>query len=305
MKTKNLVSILLTLALAVSLLVVPAAVSAADPPYEAVGTCPTEITIDLVDDSVVWTIDIDMEAASASLADHIGYALVISLDHIESAFQIHSNDGVDDTYAWGTHLYSEYVDGWHTGTTNTLVSNLDWVEATGDYLIVDNPDGIFTVTIDKAKLAPEFYWGVAIFARTCDTRYPAEWVGWSGDASTYATYTIPGGAVDMATNVLGDSICISVDPPSVNFGDVYPGHCSDLEDLGVTSCSSVNINLSATTDSAFYNDNLVIDGSSVTGWAVAGLGQGNTWNAKLKVCVPSDYSAGAQTGTLVIWAEKA
>jgi len=188
---KRKFGIIIALVMAISLCLSPVVVSAEDQPYETCGSCPTAITIDVIGDSVIWTLDVDVANASIGGNGKLCYALVISLDHIEPAFQIHSNDGIDATYAWGTHLYSPYIDGWLTGTTNTPVSDLDWVDATGAYLVVDNPDGIFTVAINKANLGPEFYWGVAIFGNTCDTRYPAEWVGWSGDASTYATFTIP------------------------------------------------------------------------------------------------------------------
>jgi hypothetical protein len=91
---------------------------------------------------------------------HWGYGLAISLDGAEPAFQIHNNDGTDAGYAWGTHLYSPYLSGWVSGTNNTLVSELDWVTCTGARDIGDNPDGVFTVTIDKAELGLEFYWAI-------------------------------------------------------------------------------------------------------------------------------------------------
>jgi len=172
----------------------------ADGPYETVGSIPTEITIDVTDSSVIWNIDIDIAACfppSGSINDKVNYALVISLDKVNPAFQIHNNDGTDATYAWGTHLYSPWGpegtgwNGWNTSNTNTLVSTLDWVDATGGYKLVDNADGIFTITIDKAELGLEFYWAVAIMGRTCDTHYPEAWAMWSGDASTFEVVTVP------------------------------------------------------------------------------------------------------------------
>lgn len=113
---------------------------------------------------------------------------------------------------------------------------------------------------------------------------------------------------EATTEVLEDSISISVGLPSINFGSVYPGDCSVPKYLGIKNTGSVAVDLSASTSSAFYGDCLrLLAGSyqNVATWSVTSLGEDATWNAAPKVCVPYNYSAGTQTGTIVFWAEKA
>lgn len=117
------------------------------------------------------------------------------------------------------------------------------------------------------------------------------------------------GAVDMTTNVSGDLICITVNPSSVDFGEVYPGDCSTSL-ITITNCGSVDVDLSASTDSDFYNDNLLIDGIDGHSWAPVNtwsaiVDEGGNYRTYLKICVPHDYPAGVETGTLIFWAEKA
>jgi len=121
---------------------------------------------------VVWTFDM-IGSRTLQGDGHGAYGLIISLDGVKPAYQIHSNDGSDANFPWGTHLYSTYDNGWHTGTTNTPVSDLAWVSATGDRYIATNPDGIFTVSIKKSELGDEFYW--------------AAWTGQGGFYHPYAT----------------------------------------------------------------------------------------------------------------------
>ena len=163
---KKKFGILIALVMALSLCLVPAAPAmvaetlAEGTTYEIVGNYyPVDFTVTDDGPTVTWTFD--MIGGKALVGDgHWGYGLAISLDGLEPAFQIHNNDGSDSTYAWGTHLYSPYDDGWVSGTTNTLVSELSWVTCTGKRDITDNPSGVFTVTIDKAELGPEFYWAI-------------------------------------------------------------------------------------------------------------------------------------------------
>jgi len=162
---------------------------------DVAGSMPATVTVKDEGDKVSWTIDINMEGAAISNG-HVAYALVISNDKVHPTFQVHDNDGTDSNYPWGTHLYSEWgpagtgYNGWHTSDTNTPVSEIDWITASGRRDVNENPNGIFTVTINKDHLAPEFYWALQIMGDTFDTHYPEEWQVWTGDASTFATATL-------------------------------------------------------------------------------------------------------------------
>lgn len=325
---KKKLSILVALVMAISLCLVPAAVQAADPVYPTVGSCPTDITIDLVGDSVMWTIDIDMALAPIGNG-HIGYGLVISLDGVHPAFQIHGNDGTDANYAWGTHLYSAYVDGWHTGDTNTPVSDLGWVEATGERYIVDghydddhmsvdsagNPDGIFTIAIDKANLAPEFYWAVAVMANTSDTHYPDAWAMWSGDASGFETVTLPGAATDLSATVPVPPehvIGISVDQTAIGFGSINPGDSSAARTVTVTNTGNIAEDFSASltniSSTDVYTDGLAIcefgepTGPIVSVWKKLGVASQDSVDQDLILTVPTGTPAGTYKATIIFWA---
>lgn len=157
---------------------------------------PVEITVEDGNGVVTWTFDFGIDGDPGN--GNMGYALVISNDHIRPAYQIHNNDGTCSAFPWGTHLYSPWdpamggYNGWHTSDPdwNTPVADLDWVEATGDRYHNNNSGGVFTVTIDKCVLVPEFYWAVhfgasGFFNYGGLAQYPAAWVPWSGDASTF------------------------------------------------------------------------------------------------------------------------
>lgn len=124
------------------------------------------VDIDVVDDgtSITWTIDFPGEAPYDEVTEGNGLmavGLVIALDGDGNgpAFQIHNNDGTDSSFEWGTWLVSPWGPtiadgwfGWHSGSVNTLVSELDWITCTGGRYNEVNPDGLFTITIDKSEL---------------------------------------------------------------------------------------------------------------------------------------------------------
>jgi len=160
-----------------------------------------DITVEDLGCYLKWTFDFPIDNDPSN--GNMGYGLVLSLDGVHPEFQIHNNDGTDSSYAWGTHLYSEWgtegtgYNGWHTSNRNTPVSDIGWIEATGHRYRVGKPDdlepngqGIFTVMIDKNYLEEGIYWAAHFGAGGFSnygglSKYPEAWVPWSGDASTF------------------------------------------------------------------------------------------------------------------------
>ena len=125
---------------------------------------PADVSVEDVGCAIRWTFDMIGDKVLEG-DGHWGYGVIISLDGSEPAFQVHGNDGTDSSYPWGTHLYSYWgptngFHGWYTSSRNTLVSDIDWISASGQRDIADNPSGLFTVTIDKCKLGTTFHWAV-------------------------------------------------------------------------------------------------------------------------------------------------
>ncbi|GAH57550.1 unnamed protein product, partial [marine sediment metagenome] len=136
-----------------------------------VGNQPVNIDVENGECQVTWTIDFPMETPYDPLEGNgsLVVGLVIALDGEGNgpAFQVHNNDGTDATYPWGTWLVSPWGPtitdgwfGWHSGDTNTPVTDLDWVSCTGDRYNENNPDGIFTITIDKCELVGDIHWAL-------------------------------------------------------------------------------------------------------------------------------------------------
>jgi len=159
----------------------------------AIGGQPISIDVEDGECQVTWTVDFPLEAPYDEVTEGNGLmavGLIIALDGegYGPAFQIHNNDGTDSNYPWGTWLYSPWGPtigdgwfGWHSGSINTPVSDLDWVDCTGGRYNEVNPDGLFTVIIDKCKLGEDFHWAL----------YTAIGSGFNSNYLTYQQATYP------------------------------------------------------------------------------------------------------------------
>lgn len=163
------------------------------------------VTVEDVGCAIRWTFD--MKGTRELQGNgHWGYGVVIATNGTGNApaFQVHNNDGTDSSYPWGTHLLSFWGPegtgfyGWHTSNRNTPVSEVNWVDATGDRYFTDNPEGLFTVTISKCMLGATFHWavwiGVGGFYNPNNgySRYPSGFT-WANSAcvdSNYAEATV-------------------------------------------------------------------------------------------------------------------
>jgi len=305
---KKLASILLTLAVMVSLLVVPAVVAdtiVEGTTYEIVGGYyPVDFTVTDDGPTVTWTFDTVGEKDLVG-DGHWGYGLAISLDGEKPVFQIHNNDGTIGEFPYGTHLYSPYLDGWVSGTTNTLVSELDWVTCTGDRDIVNNTDGIFTVTIDKDELGLEFYWaiwfGVGGFYNPNNgySSYPEGFM-WDENvtAGHYELYSFP---VNTSVGLTADTVeitAISVTPTDISFGTVGPGESVSGINIAIENIGAGNIDIDANLDrDGTVFDYLQLNGAYSSGYSgdwpsiIKGLGPSESEGVSTGLKVPPTYSA--------------
>jgi predicted ribosomally synthesized peptide with SipW-like signal peptide len=131
------------------------------------------------DGQVTWTIDFPGEAPyddpTTEGNGHWTVGLIIAMngDGNGPAYQIHNTDSDQMTLSDGTPLvagtwvmspWGPTIDdgwfGWHSGYDNTLVTDLDWVSCTGDRYNENNPDGLFTITIDKSELVGDIHWAL-------------------------------------------------------------------------------------------------------------------------------------------------
>ncbi len=155
------------------------------------------IVVSVEDDGnqIIWTVDFPLEAPYDEVTEGNGLmavGLVIATDGEGNGpvFQIHNNDGTDPGFEYGTWLMSpwgpEITDGWfgwHSGDTNTPVTELDWVSATGGRYNEVNPDGTFTIRIDKSELGKDFHWALNLAIGS----------GFIGDYLTYEQMSVPDG----------------------------------------------------------------------------------------------------------------
>lgn len=160
------------------------------------GSIPAEITVEEVDCSIKWTIDMD-EVNGPFKNGHAGVGLIIGVGD-KILYQVHFNDGTCAAFPWGTPLYSEYDstgggwNGWHTSEEawSTPVSEIDDIDATGDRYLAEgdydgdmpwgpvyhegNPNLVFTITIAKRLLScKEFKWAMALQGDTSNTYTPS------------------------------------------------------------------------------------------------------------------------------------
>jgi predicted ribosomally synthesized peptide with SipW-like signal peptide len=225
------------------------------------------ITVESTDCQITWTFDFPIDEDPSN--GNMGYSLVISNDGAKPEFQVHNNDGTDGTYPWGTHLYSEWgpagtgYNGWHTGDTNTPVSDLDWITCTGHRYKegktddpTSNPEGTFTVTIDKCKLTGTIYWAAHFGAGGFSnygglSKYPDAWVPWSGDSNNNEVAPIKT-LIKQITEADGWDLtgADGVASKWINLGTLEPGECM---------CVIQSYHLDATVDNWGQSDRVFFD----------------------------------------------
>jgi len=126
-----------------------------------------EVTVTDDGDWVTWTFDFPVEEFTGDGNLNVGLIIALDGEGEGPAFQIHNNDGATGAYPVGTWLMSPWGPtitdgwfGWHSGDTNTEVSILSWVEASGNRS-VPHGDGKLTISINRAELGSEFHWAAS------------------------------------------------------------------------------------------------------------------------------------------------
>ncbi len=114
---------------------------------------------------------------------------------------------------------------------------------------------------------------------------------------------VTGPGVEATVEILDDVIQISVSPNTLPFGQVYRGQASDSIDVIIANTGTVPTGVTASTESAFYQEALRIDGSPVGTWSVLEILTSTNVVVPVLVDVPSDWPAGIETGTIIFWAE--
>lgn len=159
-----------------------------------IGGQAVDISVEDTSEQVTWTIDFPIDDDTCNGLMAVGLIIATDGEGEGPVFQIHNNDGQDPDYNCGTWLISPWdttIDGhwngWHSKTINTPIDTLDWVEATGGRYKdgkegqtnpwyddpTPNPNGIFTITIDKSEFGEDFHWALytAIGSGFCSHAY--------------------------------------------------------------------------------------------------------------------------------------
>ena len=125
------------------------------------------LTVEDGDGWMTWTFDFPVEHFTGDGNLNVGLIIALDGEGNGPAYQIHNNDGTDAAYPWGTWLMSPWGptigdgwNGWHSGSVNTPVTALDWVEASGNRN-VPHTDGILQVKIKKSELVGTIHWAAS------------------------------------------------------------------------------------------------------------------------------------------------
>jgi len=136
-----------------------------------------EVTVEEDGDWMVWTFDFPVEQFTGDGNLNVGLIIALDGDGYGPAFQIHNTDSNEQTFidgtlvpagTWAMSPFDTTIGGgwigWH-GELNTLVSDLDWVEASGlrntPWTGVVEGDGVMTIRIERAVLGNEFHWAAS------------------------------------------------------------------------------------------------------------------------------------------------
>ena len=185
----------------------------------------TDITVEDLGDSILWTMKTPTEytvfGEGIGSGGQATWSVSIGVGD-EILYQVHMNDGVDSGFENGKYLYSEYEGGWLTGTggNNVLVTSVDGIEATGDYIVTN---GIYTIQIDKELLDfREFKWSVYIPYENYESL--PDGFGWSDtNTNNFRTATIAEELINPITIPAEDSVGFVVLSKTADLSNGFSG----------------------------------------------------------------------------------
>lgn len=318
---RKLVSILLTLAVAVSLLVVPAVVSAGDgydsslllenKNYTTWAIINDDISGTLEYNSTGWEFEFKLTTEGLT-PDY--YSLIYYADFSGDRFG-----------EWGGDNPGAVIATFNIGTSDTWTSSDMSVDLGMD--LPSPPDA--NICGHYYCRSPDYYtnchgakiWLVPSSALTSGPALPV--TAWPPDNDWlfetnliwYDDFSVGSSGPVGLTVTVPDIIAISVNPSSLDFGTLVPGSTSDVLDIIVTNVGThtvdVDADVSGSPGDLFYNDLELRDyvpAWSKRDWPLVAndLAMGASQALKTKLTVPSGYTpSGSETATLTFTASPA
>jgi hypothetical protein len=119
------------------------------------------------------------------------------------------------------------------------------------------------------------------------------------DLINYTDTDLAGTGVPLTTTITEPVaiIGLTVSPPSLSFGSVSVGSCSENSSITLTNAGNVPIKVTASTSAGFYTDCLKINDVTANGWVSPTIAVGGHLDVNVKVCPTIAYS-GTITGNV-------
>lgn len=119
------------------------------------------------------------------------------------------------------------------------------------------------------------------------------------DLINYTDTDLAGTGVPLTTTITepAATIGLTVSPPSLSFGSVSVGSCSDNSSITLTNAGNVPIKVTASTSAGFYTDCLKIENVTANGWISTKILVGGHLDINVKVCPTIAYN-GTITGSV-------
>ncbi|MCD6300134.1 MAG: hypothetical protein J7L78_03060 [Dehalococcoidales bacterium] len=305
---RKLVSVLLTLAVAVSLMVVPAIVSANPDSYTTdTGNACWTVPLNITETPPGWgplTVDVSYADGKATfvITPPVAFNPDAPNDNFWLVFDTDS-DGVEDFQAlYNTRLPSEdlsqtYNYHWAKKTYTGSWSNYQEIPDDWDVSATSGLDQ-FTVSIPVSYLGganSNYGFQIGLVKYVYETDWQTEWgdidfdpicEGWSTLALIFVplpsegweTETIPANTAVGLTANIEDIVAINVDPTSIDFGTLKPGEESVVRSINIENIGTHTVDVDAyltAWSSNLFKDNLMLK-NEPKGWADWGVG--TPWN---------------------------